>query len=397
VAAARAGAPAASGVSPARSLVYALAVAAPGKPLVTANQVTVARLVPMPLLAWLVYQGDTGWWWAMGLAAIVGSTDYVDGQLARKHGPTVLGALLDPLADKVFLALLWIPLADLRFAPASAVALMFAREFLVTSMRSAYAQRGIQFKTSYLAKVKTWVQMQGVGTITLCVLVDRTGALLILGTALAVPLLAFVILGLVRGRWYRNLWVAAAFSVVPIALYLIGDARGDLRIFVHGATWILTVLTWVSGLDYLVGGLPRLRAAGGFGRADLVRVIAAGALPLLAVAVMVHTPAPAWPLLALLTFELALGGLDNLLSVHERAPAPLLWAARTLGAVALLGGALAVPDHAAALTIAAAALSALGAAVEFWRGRDLLWGRTEAPPSPSRASESRGREPARHR
>ena len=29
----------------------------PGRPLITANQVTLARLIPMPLLSWLIYQG----------------------------------------------------------------------------------------------------------------------------------------------------------------------------------------------------------------------------------------------------------------------------------------------------------------------------------------------------
>ena len=337
----------------------------------TANQVTVARLVPMPAIAWLLYQGESGWWWAVCLAFFVGSTDYVDGYLARKHGPTLLGALLDPLADKIFLAFMYVPLVDLGFLPVWAVALMFCREFLVTSMRSAYAQRGIGFETSYLAKMKTWVQMQGVGTLMVCALLGVTGSIIALSVLLGLAVITLLALWALRGVLYRNLWVGVIFCVWPLGLYVAAAEIGDLRVFFHGATWVLTALTWVSGLDYLVGGLPRLRAAGGFGRADAVRVLAAGALPLLALVVLVETDAPAAAILALMATELSLGGLDNLLSNHGRAPGPLTWAGRALGILVLLGAALLMQEHAPALAITAACLSAAGAAVEFWRGRDV--------------------------
>jgi CDP-diacylglycerol--glycerol-3-phosphate 3-phosphatidyltransferase len=325
----------------------------------------------MPLVAWLIYQGETGWWIAITLAFFIGLTDYLDGYLARKHGPTLLGGLLDPLADKIFLAFLYVPLADLGFLPVWAVALMFCREFLVTAMRSAYAQRDIQFETSYLAKMKTWVQMQGVGTLMLCHLLGRSGSIWLLSSLLGLALLALVVMWIAKRKVYRNLWVGTLFSLLPLGLYLAASGAGDLRIFFHGATWILAALTWVSGLDYLVGGLPRLRAADGFGRADAVRLTTAGAMPLVALAVLVMTPAPAAAVLALFAFELALGGLDNLLSTHRRAPAPLAWAIRTFGALLLLGTAVAWPAYGEPLVATAAALSGIGAAVEFWRGRDV--------------------------
>ena len=341
------------------------------RPLVTANQVTVARLIPMPLIAWLIYQGVTGWWIAIGIALVVGSTDYLDGYLARKHGPTVLGALLDPLADKVFLAFMYVPLADRGLLPATAIALMFVREFVVTAMRSAYAQRGIQFETSYLAKVKTWVQMQGVGTLMLCALLDRGQTYALLIATLAVPVLLLLALLVVKRRLFRNLWVASAFMGLPLALHAVAESRGDMTLFFAGCAWILTALTWVSGLDYLVGGLSRLRAAGGFGRADAVRMIASVALPALLVAALVRGDAPPWAVLALFAVELAVGGLDNLLSLHGRAARALPWGARALGACALVALGLAFPAAAMPLTIAALAVSAAGVAVEFWRGRDL--------------------------
>lgn len=341
------------------------------RPLITANQVTTARLVPMPLIAWLIYQGETGWWIAIGLALVVGSTDYLDGYLARKYGPTALGALLDPLADKVFLAFMFVPLCDLGFLSVWPIALMFMREFLVTAMRSAYAQRGIQFETSYLAKAKTWIQMQASGTLMLCGLLGRTGSLALLSGVLGAAVLALFIMRILRGRFYKNLVVAVGFTAMPVALYLVADARGDARLFFDGACWILAALTWVSGLDYLVGGLPRLRAAGGFGRADAVRVVAASAMPVLALLLLTDTGAPAWAVLALVAFELALGGLDNMLSLHGKAAPALPWGARALGAAGLLAVGLALPQQAPIAAVAAAVVSGLGAAFEFWRGRDV--------------------------
>lgn len=79
------------------------------RPLITANQVTFARIVAMPVIVWLLYQGATGRWWAWGIAIAVSTTDFVDGYFARKYGSTVLGGLMDPIADKVRIAVLFLP------------------------------------------------------------------------------------------------------------------------------------------------------------------------------------------------------------------------------------------------------------------------------------------------
>src|SRR3982751_931845 len=138
----------------------------------------------MPLLSWLIYRGvidhnNTYLWSALIAGTLIGCTDWVDGMLARKYGPTVLGGLLDPIADKVFIAFAYVPFADDRIGliPAWVAALMFTREFFITALRSAYEQRNLTLKTSYLAKVKTWTQMQGIGVILLFPLVGRSTGL----------------------------------------------------------------------------------------------------------------------------------------------------------------------------------------------------------------------------
>ncbi len=351
----------------------------PGQPLITANQVTVARLIPMPLLSWLIYQGaEHGYagnpymWSALIAGVVLGCTDWVDGMLARKYGATVLGGLLDPIADKVFVAFAYVPFADDNVAliPAWACALMFVREFFITALRSAYEQRDLSLKTSWIAKFKTWSQMQGIGVILLFpLLADQQWALtVLLGGITGIALLLLGYFWFVKKKLYRGA-VAMTGSVAPIlALHLYGDVELSLKIIML----FIVGLTWLSGLDYIIVGWPKLRARGDFRRADGVRLLGAITVPTTLFAVLVKTPAPAWPLFAILALELAVGGLDNLMSHHKKATKSLAWGSRVLGISGLLGCALLWKSYAAYFTYAAAAVSLVGVAAEFWRGRDYF-------------------------
>src|SRR5437867_3633511 len=117
----------------------------------------------MPFLGALLYGGTGALVCALVLGTIIGCTDFIDGYLARKHGPTVLGALMDPIADKVFIAVAFLPYADRGWVPWYLVIALFLREFLVTALRSSFELRRLVLRTTYIAKVKTWVQMCGLG------------------------------------------------------------------------------------------------------------------------------------------------------------------------------------------------------------------------------------------
>jgi cardiolipin synthase (CMP-forming) len=356
-------------------------VPSPGRPLITANQVTLARLIPMPLLSWLIYQGaqrgyeDNSYMWSALIAGtLIGCTDWIDGVLARKQGPTILGGLLDPIADKVFIAFAYTPFADdilgHSLVPWWAAALMFVREFFITALRSAYEQRGITMKTSYLAKVKTWTQMQGIGVMLLFPLLGPGSRFLtwLLIAGVAAPIALAAVLWASKQKFWRGAFVMSGSFAPILALHVHGDMELTVKAIMIG----VVAITWISGIDYVVIGWPKLRARGGFSRADAVRIVGALAMPVLLFAVLVKTAAPAWPIFAILSVELAAGGLDNLLSHHKQAAQALAWGGRVLGVSALLGAALAVPAHAAALSILAAAASVAGVAVEFWRGRDYF-------------------------
>jgi CDP-diacylglycerol--glycerol-3-phosphate 3-phosphatidyltransferase len=324
----------------------------------------------MPLLAWLIYEGnrihdDTYLWGALIAGTVIGCTDWVDGMLARRHGPTVLGGLLDPIADKVFIAFAYTPFADSGMVAWWACALMFTREFFITALRSAYEQRNLKFKTSYIAKAKTWTQMQGIGVLLLFPLLDNKAILLWLFAAgAAIPIIVLIVWRIIKGEWWRGAFVMTGSFLAMLAVFLWDESYAPRALMIG-----IVAITWISGIDYIVGGWPKLRAHGDFNRADFVRLLGSLTLPILLFAVLVYTDAPAWPLFAILAFELAVGGLDNLLSHHKAATLALAWGGRVLGVSLLLGGALVMKDQAAALTIVACTVSVFGCTAEFVRGR----------------------------
>jgi len=342
------------------------------KPLITANQVTFARIVTMPLMVWLFYQGTTGAWWAAGMGCAIAMTDFVDGFLARKYGPTTLGGLMDPIADKVFIAVIFLPPLHLGWFPAWPIAIMFTRELLVTALRTAYELRGIGLKTSYLAKAKTWMQMQGAATMIFFVLIaDRDIIWIVLLISTAFPPLAALTFYLVKGRmWPGSIIMTVLLIALDLIFYFLTIETTILIMCI-----VLAAATWASGVDYFVAGMREMRGRGDLNRSDVVRIIGALAIPSLAVAVVVATDAPMWMPTTVLCFELAVGGLDNLLAHHADSSGAAVWGLRSLGAAALLGAVLLASQQGYAdlltpLAAAAVAVSALGAAREFYRGRN---------------------------
>lgn len=67
------------------------------------NVITTSRLLLVPLFIWLVATADEPAWAAV-LLAVMGATDWVDGQVARRTGQvSELGKILDPAADRLVL------------------------------------------------------------------------------------------------------------------------------------------------------------------------------------------------------------------------------------------------------------------------------------------------------
>ena len=162
-----------------------------------ANQLTVGRTLAVPavivLFAWDFPNHD---YWATGVFAVAMATDWLDGWWARRTGESSdLGRLLDPVADKLLVTAVLIVLVG-RVFPAWMVALIVAREILVSGLRLAALERGVVMSARDLGKLKTWAQA-----------------------------------------------VAAALGGLAA-----GGAVGDEVAWV--ALLVALVLTWVSGLDY---------------------------------------------------------------------------------------------------------------------------------------------------
>lgn len=90
-------------------------------------------------------------------------TDYFDGKLARgKHGVTLFGQFMDPLADKLLVAAALIflasPVMD-AILPAWIVIVILGREFAVSGLRMVVAKEGVVIAAGAWGKHKTVWQM----------------------------------------------------------------------------------------------------------------------------------------------------------------------------------------------------------------------------------------------
>jgi len=128
-----------------------------------ANAVTTARLALSPLMFWIIPQHDRGSWPAFALWFVLCLSDGVDGYIARRHGTTRSGAFLDPLADKVLVlgAMFMLVRNDVFWL--LPVAIIAARELVISVYRSVVGARGVSMPASRPAKYKTLAQQLAVG------------------------------------------------------------------------------------------------------------------------------------------------------------------------------------------------------------------------------------------
>lgn len=144
----------------------ATTTAAPWKLKTAANGVTAARLAATPILVVLVLRATPSWA-ALILFAALALSDFADGWLARRQGPSASGAFLDPLADKFLVLGALAAIAVLGQVTWAPVALLALREVLITSYRVVVARRGVSVPARRVAKAKTVVEFL---TITLLLL-----------------------------------------------------------------------------------------------------------------------------------------------------------------------------------------------------------------------------------
>ncbi|MBR5088751.1 MAG: CDP-diacylglycerol--glycerol-3-phosphate 3-phosphatidyltransferase [Ruminiclostridium sp.] len=125
-----------------------------------ANKLTLFRVILVPFFigALMIPFIPYGYTAALVIFALASITDMLDGKVARKYNMiTDLGKFLDPLADKVLVAAALICFTELGYAPAWAVWLIMAREFMVSGIRlvAAGSSKKLVIAANIWGKLKT--------------------------------------------------------------------------------------------------------------------------------------------------------------------------------------------------------------------------------------------------
>lgn len=129
------------------------------------NVISGVRIALLPLIVLLLLQDTVAASWAALAVFLVGAaTDFVDGYLARRHAMTTsTGAWLDPLSDKLLVAVPTFVLVLQGRFPWWALAVIVAREIAVTVLRWRLDTRGgVSMPASKVAKAKTVSQITAV-------------------------------------------------------------------------------------------------------------------------------------------------------------------------------------------------------------------------------------------
>ena len=178
-----------------------------GRILTVPNAISVARLAGVPVFLWLVL-GPQADGWAIALLIVAGLSDWLDGKIARAwNQQSRLGQVLDPAADRLYIAATVIGLAIRGIIPWWLVGLLVAREVVLGAALLVLRQHGYgPLQVSLVGK-----------TATLCLL--YAFPLLFIGSHTGPVAVAAEIIG-----WAFVIWGTALYWWAA-ALYLMQTAR----------------------------------------------------------------------------------------------------------------------------------------------------------------------------
>ena len=132
------------------------------------NLITVSRIVFGAIIFVLLTRTEM-YWYAFILFFIASITDYFDGYLARKYNlVSQLGEILDPIADKILIVFLLFALSVnlTSYYIGFVSALIITREIWVGALRdfNARQNKSDATKVTFLAKIKTTIQLFTIST-----------------------------------------------------------------------------------------------------------------------------------------------------------------------------------------------------------------------------------------
>jgi len=182
-----------------------------------ANGLTAARVLLVPYFAFLLISGRGKG--ALLVFAVCGATDALDGLLARwLRQRTLVGALLDPIADKLLMATAFIVLSYVHIVPLRLAIMVISRDIiiLVGSFLYLLLFDASDIRPTTLSKANTAVQV--------------------------LTVIYFL-----------------AIAAFPAEAKSLGAGRGTLHD--RAVTWVCAATTVVSGLQYLYIGIRKLSDA----------------------------------------------------------------------------------------------------------------------------------------
>ena len=124
------------------------------------NLITVARLLAVPLMVWLILTDELRW--AFWLFVAAGISDGVDGFIAKRFKvESVVGSYLDPIADKVMLVCVYVTLGIQDHIDLWLVILIVFRDALIVggALLSQLLERPVRMKPLFISKVNTVAQI----------------------------------------------------------------------------------------------------------------------------------------------------------------------------------------------------------------------------------------------
>jgi cardiolipin synthase len=177
------------------------------------NLITLGRILLVPIVVWAIWSGAM--WAAFVLFLAAGVSDAVDGYLAKRFRmTTVLGAYLDPLADKALIVSIYVTLGIIGEIPGWLVILVVSRDIMIVGavVLSWLVGSPVKVKPLLVSKLNTVAQIAFA-----CVVLGS------LGFGIAARTLTLILMGLVAAltllsvaayvaEWIRHMNSAAAKS-----------------------------------------------------------------------------------------------------------------------------------------------------------------------------------------
>jgi len=124
------------------------------------NAISILRIALIAPILILILQGSFGW--ALALFLLAGFSDGLDGYLAKRFDwHTRLGALLDPIADKLLVAGLFITLAYTQDIPVWLAAVVIVRDVVIVAGAAVYNffVRPVEGEPTRVSKLNTALQL----------------------------------------------------------------------------------------------------------------------------------------------------------------------------------------------------------------------------------------------